>query len=95
MPQLHMYVPEEIAQRVKRRAAQNDKSVSQILAEVVEKEFSREWPVDFAEKYLGKWQGPPIEIERLPLQERDFGLDASALSEPSATKSATVVKSRD
>lgn len=75
MPQLHLYVTEDIAERVKRRASREGKSVSQVLAEVVEKAFTREWPADFEEKYLGKWQGPPIEIERLPVQERDFGLD--------------------
>lgn len=75
MPQMHLYVREELADRVKRRANEEGKSVSQVLADVVEREFKREWPSDFRERFLGKWEGPPIEIEALPQQERDFGLE--------------------
>ena len=72
MPQLHMYVPSNIAERVRHRAEEQGKSTSQVLAEVIKREFGSSWPADFVERYTGFWQGAPIEIEDLPLEESDF-----------------------
>lgn len=85
MGQLHLYVPSEVEERVRQRAIAQDKSVSQVLADVIKREFENTWPEDFLEKYTGFWQGPPVEIEDLPLEERDF--EIAMFSEPLPNKS--------
>lgn len=76
MPQLHMYVPENVAERVRQKAEKEGKSTSQILADVIKREFGGGWPEDFVERYTGFWKGAPIEIEELPLEELDFAVEA-------------------
>ena len=61
MPQLHMYVPEEIAQALRERARARGIALSQLLAEIVRKEVAAGWPALFFEDVVGGWQGEPLE----------------------------------
>ena len=61
MPQLHFYVPEQIANRVRQEAKAAGLSISQYLAEVVKKDLQPQWPADFFEKVVGGWQGELLE----------------------------------
>lgn len=61
MPQLHFYVPEKTAERVRQEADAAGLSVSQYLAEVVKREFHPEWPKGFFEEVVGGWQGEPLQ----------------------------------
>ena len=61
MPQLNLYVNDELAERIQRAAKKADMSVSRYLAEVVRREVSAEWPAGFFEEVIGGWQGKPLE----------------------------------
>jgi hypothetical protein len=64
VPQLHLYVPEETAEVLRRRARERGSSLSAYLAEIVGREVDEErWPEGFFEEVLGCWEG---ELERPP-----------------------------
>jgi hypothetical protein len=72
MAQLHCYVPEEIAQRAQRRAAQSGLSLSRYLAELVKRDtsVSEGWPEGYFDVF-GKWEGAPLERpQQSALEER-------------------------
>lgn len=72
MPQLHMYVPEQVAKSLRDRARAKNMSISKYLAELVEREVVNDWPEGYFEGVLGRWQGVPLERpEQLELEERD------------------------
>lgn len=58
MPQLHLYVPETTAERLRSRAEERGMSLSGYLAEVVGREVGEEeWPDGFFGEVLGGWEG--------------------------------------
>lgn len=57
MPQLHFYVPEAVATRLKSRAKAAGISVSRYIAELVREELGPDWPEGFFEEVVGSWQG--------------------------------------
>lgn len=61
MPQLHLYVPDDIAAELKRRAEEAGLSTSRFLAEVVARYVTTDWPAGFFEEVVGGWQGEPLE----------------------------------
>lgn len=60
MAQLHFYVRDDIAESVRRKAAERGVPVSRYLAELVKHEVMRDWPEDYAESVFGGWQGGPL-----------------------------------
>lgn len=58
---MHLYVPEALAQTVRRRAQDKGVSVSRYLAELVQHQISDEWEESFFEEVVGGWVG---ELER-------------------------------
>ena len=72
MPQLHTYIPEPLASKVRERARARGLSVSKYLAGLVAKELGGEWPEGFFEEVGGGWEGGPRERPSLgELEERD------------------------
>ncbi len=61
MPQLHFYVPEQIAERIREKAEASGLTLSKYLSKLVCKEFERDWPQDYFKRVLGGWQGEPLE----------------------------------
>lgn len=61
MPQLNLYVNDELAERIRRAADEADLSVSRYLAELVRGAVETEWPEGFFEEVVGGWQGEPLE----------------------------------
>lgn len=61
MPQLHFYVPKQVAERVQQEANAAGLSVSQYLAQIVKRELHPDWPVGFFEAVVGGWQGEPLQ----------------------------------
>lgn len=62
MPQLHFYVPDNIANKVKQRAQETGLSTSKYLAELVVNQVGgQEWPEGFFEEVVGSWQGEPLQ----------------------------------
>jgi hypothetical protein len=70
VPQLHLYVPEEVASLVRQRARSRRKSVSSFLAEIVRREVAEGWPEGFFGDVVGGWAGKPL---RRPSQGRFEG----------------------
>jgi hypothetical protein len=61
MPQLHVYVPKNLAIEVRRRAEALGLSVSRYLAQLLRREVRDEWPEDWFDRVVGGWQGEPLE----------------------------------
>ena len=61
MPQLHLYVSDELATKVKQHAKASGQTVSKYLAGVVLKDLGEGWPADFFETVVGGWKGKPLE----------------------------------
>ena len=61
MPQIHFYVPESLASKIRDRANAAGLSVSRYVAEVIKTEMAPDWPEGFFEEVAGGWQGEPLE----------------------------------
>ena len=55
MAQLHLYLPEDLAEKVRRRAASRRQSVSAYLAELVRGQIADAWPEGYFENVVGGW----------------------------------------
>lgn len=60
MAQLHFYIPDLLAEKVKTKAEHEHLSVSKYLAELVKREVSDQWPEDYFDLF-GKWEGESLE----------------------------------
>ena len=67
MPQLHFYVPKDLAERIQKEAQSAQQSVSSYLAELVKREMAPTWPEGFFDDVVGGWHGE--ELQRLPQGE--------------------------
>ena len=76
MPQLHFYVPDDVAQQIKARAAQAKLPISRYVADLVKRDVGQGWPERYFERISGAAEGAttiryepsgPTE-ERLPLE---------------------------
>jgi len=61
MPQLHLYLPENLANLVKKKAKVKGQTVSKFLSSLVKRELEDEWPDDFFKETVGGWKGDPLE----------------------------------
>jgi hypothetical protein len=72
MPQLHCYVPEQLARKVQERAAAAGISTSRYLAELLQREVDNSWPEGYFEQVVGGWQGEElVRPPQLAPEERD------------------------
>ena len=69
MPQLNLYVPDDLAERIRYAAEAADLSVSRYLAELVRREVETEWPVGYFETVVGGWAGEPLELSLIHISE--------------------------
>ena len=60
MAQLHFYIPDSVADKIKAKAERAHLSVSKYIAELAKKEVANDWPDDYFELF-GKWQGQALE----------------------------------
>lgn len=70
MPQMHLYVPREIAEEVRRRADRSGQTISQYLAGIVRAAVADGWPDHYFGAVGGGWQGRPLERPEQPEAER-------------------------
>lgn len=77
--QLHLYVPDEVAEAARRRAESLGLSTSRYLAALVARDVDSGggWPEGYFDEVIGGWQGAPLERprqgafeEREPLEVR-------------------------
>jgi hypothetical protein len=66
MPQLHLYVRDEVAERLRQQAKERKLSLSRYLAEIVERETSGGWPRGYFQEVVGSWEGDFPEIDDPP-----------------------------
>ena len=72
MPQLHFYLPDDVVERIKQKAASRGLSVSRYVAEIVRREVGDEWPEGYFERVVGCWEGEPlVRPEQGEFEERD------------------------
>ena len=72
MPQLHAYVPERVAARLRARARARGMPVSRYLAELIQRDVDLGWPADFFDRVISGWKGEAL--RRAPqgkVEERD------------------------
>jgi hypothetical protein len=60
VPQLHLYVPEDVASLVRQRARSRRKTVSSFLAEIVCREVAGGWPPGYFDEVVGGWAGKSL-----------------------------------
>jgi hypothetical protein len=61
MPQLHLYVSGELAERIQQEAKAADMSVSRYLANLIKREIATDWPEGYFEEVVGGWKGKPLQ----------------------------------
>ena len=60
MAQLHFYIPDSVADKVKVKAEHAHLSVSKYLAELVKREVANQWPEGYFDSF-GQWEGEPLQ----------------------------------
>jgi hypothetical protein len=75
VPQMHLYVPREVAREVKRRAEATGTTVSAYLAELVKREVVDDWPGEFFDEVAGGWEGGALQRAPQPVLESREPLD--------------------
>ena len=72
MPQLHLYVPDAVAEKLREQAKARNMSLSRYLAEIVQSETGTGWPEGYFDEVIGGWQGESLDRPEQPeLEERD------------------------
>lgn len=56
MPQLHCYIPDELADQLQHKATQAHLSVSKYLALLIQKDVGSAWPENYFDLF-GSWEG--------------------------------------
>lgn len=71
MAQLHFYIPDPIADKLKLKAEQAHLSVSKYIAEIAKREVEDQWPKNYFELF-GSWQGEELKrAEQGSFEERE------------------------
>lgn len=74
MPQLHFYVPDDVAEQIRARAAQAKMPVSRYIADLVKRDAGQGWPEDYFDRISGATAGADIRYEPLGLPEERLPL---------------------
>ena len=69
MPQLHCYVPDEIAAQFQQKAEHAHLSVSKYLAKLIKNEIASQWPEGYFDLF-GSWEGDPLERSEQGVYEK-------------------------
>ena len=71
MPQVTIYLPDDVESDIRKRAKKAKKSLSAYIAELASKgSKAREWPKGFRDLY-GSWEGPFPSIDDPPPEESE------------------------
>ena len=70
MPQLHLYVSDDVATVLRERARERGTSLSKLLAEIVTRDARRVWPEGWLERVAGAWTEPWPTLADPPPDER-------------------------
>jgi len=75
MPQLHFYVPDEVAEQIKARAALAQQPVSRYVAELVKRDIAQGWPKGYFERITNASEGAAMNHEPSGLPEERLLLE--------------------
>ena len=75
VPQLHFYVPDDVAEQIKARAALAKQPVSRYVAELVKRDVSQGWPKGYFKRIAGVAHDAPIKHEPSGLPEERLPLE--------------------
>jgi hypothetical protein len=64
MPQLHLYVADDVVSLVRQRARARKMTVSGYLADLVRREVASGWPNGYFDGVVGAWAGRPLRRPR-------------------------------
>ena len=81
MAQLHLYLPDDVADEIRERAESEGLTVSAYLAAIVKRQLTRPWPDDYFSTVVGGWVGDPLERPEQPPFERREAVDVPARHE--------------
>jgi len=70
VPQLHLYVSDDVATALRERARERGTSLSKLLAEIVTCDARRAWPEGWLERVAGAWAEPWPTLDDPPPDER-------------------------
>ena len=71
MAQLHFYVPDDVAEQIKIRAAQAKLPISRYVADLVKRDVGQGWPENYFERISGAAKGATLKYEpSAPPEER-------------------------
>lgn len=71
MAQLHFYIPDALAEKLKDKAKKEHLSVSKYIAKLAKREVVNDWPEGYFELF-GQWQGEALKRpEELKLEQRE------------------------
>jgi len=70
VPQLHLYVSDDVAAELRARARERGVSVSKLLAEIVTRDARRAWPEGWLGRVAGAWTDPWPTVDDPPPDER-------------------------
>lgn len=59
MAQLHCYIPDEVAEKFRKKAEHVHLSTSKYLAMLVKREVDNQWPEGYFDLF-GSWEGEPL-----------------------------------
>ncbi len=61
MPQIHFYVPKDLAYKINERAAASGMSISRYVAQLVKRDLTSGWPEGYFDEGAGGWKGATLE----------------------------------
>ena len=71
MAQLHFYLPDLLAEKLKKKAEKAHLSVSKYIAELAKRELENDWPEGYFELF-GTWQGEKLKrADQLLFENRE------------------------
>jgi len=71
MAQLHFYIPDALAEKLKDKAKKEHLSLSKYIAKLAKREVENQWPDGYFDLF-GKWQGEALERpEGLSFEKRE------------------------
>ncbi|MEZ5496040.1 MAG: ribbon-helix-helix protein, CopG family [Gammaproteobacteria bacterium] len=72
MAQLHFYLPDALAEKLKKKAEESHLSVSKYIAELARKELENKWPEGYFELF-GAWEGEKLKRpKQLSFENREL-----------------------
>ena len=77
MPQLKFYVSDDVEERIRARALEEGRAVSDLIAEILMSHFSATDPQgNYFSRFFGSWTGNLPEVRRSPpIKRRESDLD--------------------